>query len=130
LGIRAVRVDGFDTKAVHAAVVDAVETARGQCVPVFVESVTYRLRPHAFGTDESYVPQDAREQALTRDPVPVFRAELAADGTLTESELDAIDTEVADEVADALAYAESAAPTDASEMTKDVFANDEEQITS
>lgn len=130
LGIRAVRVDGFDTAAVYAAVQEAVETARAEGVPTFVESVTYRLRPHAFGTDEPYIPEQDRKDALDREPVPAFRQQIIADGVLGEGEADEIDAAIAAEVEDAFTYADTAEPTRPDEMLKDVFANDQEQISS
>ncbi len=121
LGMRAVRVDGFDTLATYEAVHDAVRVAREDGVPVFVESVTYRLRPHAFGTDESYIPPDEKTGALARDPVPAFRVRLLDEGLLAAAELDAIDQQVAAEVADAVRFAEEADPTPLEEMERDVY---------
>ena len=124
LGMRAARVDGFDTLGVYAAVRDAVAVARGEGVPVFLESVTYRLRPHAFGNDESYIPPEEKARALARDPVPAFRNQLRDEGLVPASDLDAIDGRVDAEIADAIRSAESAGPTPAEEMQRDVYDSD------
>ncbi|KAA0120622.1 thiamine pyrophosphate-dependent dehydrogenase E1 component subunit alpha [Mycolicibacterium sp. P9-22] len=121
VGMRAVRVDGFEPLEVYQAVREAVHTARRDGLPTFIESITYRLRPHSFGTDTSYIPPGELEQALKRDPVPTFRARLLADQTLSAAELDDIDAKVDEEVTDAFADAERAEPTPADEMTRDVY---------
>jgi pyruvate dehydrogenase E1 component alpha subunit len=121
LGMRAMRVDGFDTLAVYEAMRDAVAVARAGDGPVFLESVTYRLRPHAFGADESYIPPDDRARALERDPVPAFRNQLRDGGQVPAGDLDAIDERVDAEIADAIRFAESADPTPAEEMQRDVY---------
>jgi acetoin:2,6-dichlorophenolindophenol oxidoreductase subunit alpha len=123
VGMRAVRVDGFEPFEVYEAVREAVRFARAEGLPTFIESVTYRLRPHSFGTDTSYIPADELERAMERDPVPTLRRRLLAEGTLSDAELDDIDKQVDEEVADALSFAEAAAPTPPEEMLRDVYGN-------
>ena len=121
VGMRAVRVDGFDTIAVYHAIREAVRIAREEGTPTFVESVTYRLRPHAFGTDTSYIPPDEKARAQARDPMPTFRAQLIAEGTLPAADVDRIDAQVTEEVEDAMQFAIAADPTPPEEMERDVY---------
>jgi TPP-dependent pyruvate/acetoin dehydrogenase alpha subunit len=130
LGMRATRVDGFDTLAIYEAIREAVQVAREDGVPTFVESVTYRLRPHAFGTDESYIPPGEKADALARDPVPAFRAQLIAEAVMSSDDLDEIDRRVDDEVSDAMQFAQDADPTPPEEMLRNVYGTSIEEVAS
>ncbi|MEU1957291.1 thiamine pyrophosphate-dependent dehydrogenase E1 component subunit alpha [Nocardia rhamnosiphila] len=121
LGMRAVRVDGFEPFEVYEAVRGAVDLARNDGGPTFVESVTYRLRPHSFGADASYVPAEELELAMQREPVPTLRQRLIFDGVLTEAEIDSIDAEVAEDVENAMRFAETEPGTPPEEMLRDVY---------
>jgi pyruvate dehydrogenase E1 component alpha subunit len=122
VGMRGVQVDGFDAIALLEAVTAAVATARDGGGPTFIESITYRLRPHSFGNDDSYVNLELLNAALAREPVQSFRDQLAAEGWLSETDLDAVDAAVAAEVSDAMEFAAASQPTPMSEMLIDVFA--------
>ena len=122
VGMRGAQVDGFDAIAVLQAVSSAVATARDGGGPTFIESITYRLRPHSFGNEDSYVDRDLMTAALAREPVQGLRERLAAEGWLSADDLDAVDSSVAAEVADAMEFAAASEPTPMSEMLTDVFA--------
>jgi TPP-dependent pyruvate/acetoin dehydrogenase alpha subunit len=121
--MKTIRVDGFDSMAVFSAVREAVDHARMQRAPVFLESVTFRLRPHAYGTDEPYIPKSKREAAIEKDPVPNMRRLLINSGALTVDEVSSIDEAILVEVDDAIRFAESAPPTPIGEMMTDVYAS-------
>jgi len=122
-GMPGVRVDGNDPLAVLAAMEDAITRARAGDGPTFLEAVTFRFRGHYFGDPQAYIPQEQREAAEAADPVPVFRAKLAHDGTCTDAELDEIDASAVAAVEDALVtvMASPAPPLD--ELERDVYAD-------
>jgi TPP-dependent pyruvate/acetoin dehydrogenase alpha subunit len=62
-GVPGVRVDGGDVLAIHEAVRDAVERARGGEGPTFIEAVHYRMGPHGTADDPGLYRDDARAQA-------------------------------------------------------------------
>lgn len=124
VGMRAVRADGFDPLAIRAAIAQAVSSARAGAGPTMVESLTYRLGPHSFGGDESYMPQEERTAASARDPVPRFRSFLETDGGVDADALAKVDEAITSEIADAFAFAEASDPTPDDEMGRDVFAGD------
>jgi TPP-dependent pyruvate/acetoin dehydrogenase alpha subunit len=117
------RVDGFDAMATRAALARAVERARRDEGPTFVECVTYRLTGHTGTADYSYVPKEELAAALERDPAPTFRRWLLDRGLMGEEQVSSIEKEAAEIVEDAFAYAESAPFPDGDELYTDVFAD-------
>jgi len=113
------RVDGTDALAVYETVHAAVERARAGEGPQAVEALTLRGHGHAAHDDARYVPGDVREQYA--DAIERLAARLLLDG-LSEREIDGIRTAAADEVAAALAEAESAAPPDPATLEVGVYA--------
>jgi pyruvate dehydrogenase E1 component alpha subunit len=124
-GIPGVRVDGNDPLALYGALSEAVEQARSGGGPTLVECVTFRFRGHYFGDQMSYIPKDQLAEAESKDPVPAFRARLAAAGVCTEEELDRIDAAAQAQVDDAVEAVLAAAPPSLDELERDVFANAE-----
>lgn len=123
-GMETERVDGFDAMATLAALQRAVERARRDEGPSFVECVTYRLTGHTGTADYSYVPPDELEAAIRRDPAPTFRGWLIDGGLVGAARLDEIEAEVRDYVEDAFAFAEAGTLPGADEIYRDVFADD------
>jgi TPP-dependent pyruvate/acetoin dehydrogenase alpha subunit len=117
------RVDGFDAMATRAALARAVERARRDEGPTFVECVTYRLTGHTGTADYSYVPKEDLAAALERDPAPTFRRWLLGSELMGEERLLSVEKEAQDYVDDAFAHAEAAPFPDADELYTDVFAD-------
>ena len=88
-------VDGCDFLASHAAMERAVAYARERKGPAFVHAKVIRPYSHSLSDDEVfYRPPDERAADAARDPLTTFPAWLVADGHATESEIDAIKSEV------------------------------------
>jgi acetoin:2,6-dichlorophenolindophenol oxidoreductase subunit alpha len=96
-GLEPILVDGNDPDEVHAAAVRAVERARAGDGPSLVEAVTYRHGGHSRADPAKYRPEDEVKEWLARDPVPMYRERLAAEGA-DEETLGRIDREVAEAV--------------------------------
>ena len=73
-----------------------------------METKTYRFHDHAYGLP-SRVYRDEAEvgEWRRRDPVKLFRSRLLADGVLDDAEVKAIEDDVGEEIAAAVAFAES-----------------------
>ncbi|WP_159978870.1 MULTISPECIES: thiamine pyrophosphate-dependent dehydrogenase E1 component subunit alpha [unclassified Novosphingobium] len=110
-GIPGIIVDGQDVDAVEAAVREAVDRARAGKGPTLIETKTYRYADHAVNMGRDLTPRGPEhDEWLARDPIVLYRARLVEDG-VSGADLDAIDVQVAEEVADALNFArESAYP--------------------
>jgi TPP-dependent pyruvate/acetoin dehydrogenase alpha subunit len=83
-------VDGNDLWAVHAAVSEAVQRARGGGGPTLLECRTYRHYGHSKSDPAPYRPKEEVEQWLAHDPLKLARARLLAAG-VREAQVD--DTE-------------------------------------
>jgi pyruvate dehydrogenase E1 component alpha subunit len=118
-----VKVDGFDPLACLAALQSAVDRARRDEGPTFLEFVHYRLTGHTGTADYSYVPKEELAKAMERDPAPTFRKWLLEQSVFSESEIEAIESEVRTYVDDAFSYAESCPFPAPEELYTDVFAD-------
>lgn len=121
-GMPGVRVDGNDPLAVHSALVQALDRARGGGGPTLLECVTFRFRGHYFGDRMPYIPKDQLADALAADPVPRFRSRLEAAGICDTDELDRIDAEAQAAVEVALRTVLAADPPLIDELDRDVYA--------
>ena len=92
-GLEPILVDGNDPDEVHATAVRAVDRARSGDGPSLVEAVTYRHGGHSRADPAKYRPEDEVKEWLARDPIPMYRERLAADGA-DEETLAQIDREV------------------------------------
>ena len=96
-GIPALRVDGGDVLAVHAAVTEAVQRARSGGGPTFIEAVSYRIAPHGTADDpDLYRSAEAAERAREHECVARFeaylrRAELLDDDQAAKVHAEAIE---------------------------------------
>ena len=108
------RVDGQDVIAVHEAVSEAVEYARKHG-PVLMEALTYRYKGHGV-SDKQYDVREGFKEELDewhhKDPITVLRSYLTANYDGIASELEQIDEQADQIVAEAVEFAEnSPAPT-------------------
>jgi 2-oxoisovalerate dehydrogenase E1 component len=122
-GLAGEEVDGNDVLAVHAAATRAVERARAGEGATLIECKTYRTRAHAEGMgDFDYRTREEVAEWKNRCPIATFRQRLEEDHGIAAADLDAIEKEVADEVARGRAEAEAAPPPTAADATTHVYA--------
>lgn len=106
-GLPAVRVDGQDVLAVHAAVREAAERARHGDGPTFLELMTYRYKGHNSGEVIRYRSAEEAEQWRTaKDPIDRFAARLVTAGLLGPDDVSALTASARQQVDDAVSYAE------------------------
>jgi len=121
-GIPGVAVDGNDVLAVYEAVDGAIARARSGGGPTLVECKTYRLRPHAEGMrDGGYRSIEEIESWRRRDPISTFARRLVDDGPASLSDIEVVEAEVGEMIADALQYALDSPWPDAATVTDHVF---------
>jgi len=117
-------VEGDDFAAVHAAVRDAADRARGGDGPSLIEARVFRLQSHSTDDDQrAYRDPAELEAEAARDPIPRFRSQLLELGWLTETEDARLREEVASEVEAATTVAEAAPEPDPSTLTRHVYAD-------
>ena len=82
-GMTGIHVDGNDPEAMYAAARQAIERARAGEGPTLIEAMTFRHHGHVFGDNDAYMDKDYKAGWVAKDPYPVFRAKLIADGAAT-----------------------------------------------
>jgi TPP-dependent pyruvate/acetoin dehydrogenase alpha subunit len=121
-GIPGVRVDGFDVLAVYEAAVEAVARARRGDGPTLLVTESYRIEGHYAGEPEVYRERAEVDEYRKKDPIPRFRAYLIEEEKASQTELDAIDAEVKQEMTDAVKFARESPQPDPSTATDYIYA--------
>jgi len=121
-GIPGVIVDGNDVLVVYEATRTAVERARAGKGPTLIECKTYRHKGHSRVDSGKYRPKEEVEEWLGKDPIKRFRQAMLGNGILTQTELEHVETEVVDEVADAVKFALDSPYPEGKEALENVYA--------
>jgi 2-oxoisovalerate dehydrogenase E1 component alpha subunit len=129
LGLPGESIDGLDVVKVYEVVSAAVERARSGEGPTLIELMVSRMTPHSSDDDDrSYRPREEVEQKVEQmkvlDPVPAFAEFLIKQKVLSQKVLDKLETEIKEQVEEAVQYAESAPYPDVVEATYPVYVED------
>jgi pyruvate dehydrogenase E1 component subunit alpha len=106
-GLPSTAVDGMDVLAVEAAARQAADYVRRGNGPFLLELRTYRFRAHSMSDPDFYRAKQEIEEWKKRDPILLFQSRLKDAGLLSESDLAAMEAEVAAEIEEAVRFAES-----------------------
>jgi len=126
-GFEGVQVDGMDPLAVYKVTKAAVEKAKdpeeGDLRPTLIEAVQYRFGAHTTADDPSvYRDEEEVEKWLAKDPLPRMEKFLKRTDRLTDEDVEQIEADIEDDVADAIAAAEETPRPDPVEMFQNVYA--------
>lgn len=122
-----IAVDGQDVVAVHEVTSAAVARARAGEGPTLIEAKTYRFDDHQIGlsalVSEPYrAAAEVERYVRDRDPIVIFRRALLEQGC-AESELVAIESEVAQAVTHAVAFAERSPEPEVADVYQHMYVN-------
>jgi pyruvate dehydrogenase E1 component subunit alpha len=121
LGMQAALVDGMDVLAVERAARDAIGAMRASGGPYFLELRTYRFRAHSMYDPDLYREKTEVEQWKKRDPIPAFIAFLQKHELLAPADIPEMEEDVAEEIGDAIEFAESGRLEPAENVTRFVY---------
>ncbi|MGZ8753308.1 MAG: pyruvate dehydrogenase (acetyl-transferring) E1 component subunit alpha [Acidimicrobiia bacterium] len=111
-------VDGMDVEAVERAAASAAEAVRGGAGPHFLELRTYRFRAHSMYDPELYRTREEVEQWKQRDPIQTFIEALRARARTDAGTIEQLEAAVANEIDDAVAFAESGTEEPVADLTR------------
>lgn len=115
-------VDGNDVMAVYEAVAEAVDRARKGNGPSLIECKTYRWCGHFEGDACTYRDEEELRTWKAKDPVARFREKLMDQGILTEDRDRKIRETIAQELQEAIRFAEESPLPAPEEVLEDVYA--------
>jgi len=121
-GMEGFAMDCHDPEHVLRTLGAAIDRARHTSRPILIEAHTFRLRGHAAYDTCDYMQPGEAEAILAEDPLPRWRAKLAATGLAPE--LDQIDAQVRDFVETSIKAAMALPPISPDGMLEDLFAPD------
>lgn len=114
-------VDGMDVAAVMEATAEAVAEVRAGGGPQFIEFRTYRFRAHSMFDPELYRSRAEVEQWKKRCPILAFTTRLKGERVLDDAQLAAMEADITDEIAAAVAFAEAGSWEPVEHLTRDVY---------
>ncbi|MFQ6672318.1 MAG: pyruvate dehydrogenase (acetyl-transferring) E1 component subunit alpha [Candidatus Tectimicrobiota bacterium] len=112
--------DGMDIMRVMLKVGEAVDRARDESLPTFLEARTYRFRGHSMADPAHYRTKEEVEDQRKRDPIYLLEQRLKDDGEVTEEQIKEIEESVDREVEEAVAFAEGSEEPADEELYTDV----------
>src|SRR3989442_5716121 len=115
-------VNGDDVLEVREAVRHAVNRARRESLPIFIEAKTYRFRGHSVADPATYRSKEELRKWMERDPIRMLAERIQTLGIATEEQLGTVDDEVKAQVQDAVEFAERTPAPDPDTAGEHVYA--------
>ncbi|MEE3369927.1 MAG: dehydrogenase E1 component subunit alpha/beta [Planctomycetota bacterium] len=121
-GIPGRELDGNNVLEIYEVAGQAIERARRGEGATLIECKTYRTRAHAEGMgDFSYRTRDDVAEWKTRCPIQRLRDHVLQEGIVGADDLDAIEAEVRETIAEAHRFGEESAYPSAESVTRHVY---------
>jgi pyruvate dehydrogenase E1 component alpha subunit len=115
-------VDGNDVLAVFTATREAAGNVREGKGPFLIEAITYRMGAHSSSDDpRMYRSDEEVEEWKRKDPIQRMQRYLIEHGYWSEADQASLETELNQEILDAVAEAETMPPPPVETMFDDVF---------
>jgi pyruvate dehydrogenase E1 component alpha subunit len=120
-GIPNERVNGMDLIDVRTSAEKAIKHVRAGNGPYFLEIITYRFRGHSMGDPERYRLADEVKKWQENDPIGIYRKYLSDQKIAEDNEFDQIDQKCAEEVAEAVKFAEASPEPDPASLFEHIY---------
>mgnify|MGYP003700384043 CR=1 FL=1 len=122
--MKSLEVDGLSILNLYDHFKPLADECREMQRPAFVDLKTYRYQGHSMSDPQKYRSKDEVEEFKDRDSIAHLANHLMSErGCLSEDEWKAMQKKIKDIVREAVEYAEKAPEPDASELSTDVYAN-------
>ena len=118
-------VNAMSVEDVHDAMEIAVKHCRDGKGPYLLEMKTYRYRGHSMSDPAKYRTKEEVEEYKAQDPIQRVLTTLLEKGYATEAQIETINDKVNLIVDDAVKFSEESPFPDASELYKDVYAQED-----
>jgi len=124
-GLHSEAVDGMDVLAVRQATEEAIERARTDKTPSFIEARCYRYMGHSMADPShgTYRTRDEVEQWRSDDPILQFRQALIDAGRLEEEEYEEMDRKAIEQAEAAADFADQSPLPDPSTMYDTIYSD-------
>jgi pyruvate dehydrogenase E1 component alpha subunit len=115
--------DGMDILAMREAITEAVDRARKESLPTFIEARTYRFMGHSMSdpTHGVYRTKAELEEHRRRDPIKRYIEALQNIGVVSQDEIEETDARIREVVEQAVAFADSSPDPVPDDIFKDVY---------
>jgi len=120
-GMPAQQVDGMNVVNVEAATTKAVQHVRSHQQPYFLECQTYRFRGHSSFDGQLYRDKAEIEQWKKHGPVKQLKHWLIQNHQLSDSDFNGIESEIKQEIIEAINFAEQGQWEPVEDLCKDVY---------
>ena len=120
-GMKNDQVDGMDVMKVREKAAAMLEEVRSGSGPQLLEVMTYRFKGHSMGDPERYRTSAEIRKWEENDPIGIYRKYLIDEGISNEDELTELDQRAADEITEAVQFAESSPEPSAEDLFKHVY---------
>lgn len=114
-------VDGMDPVAVHNAMDEAIQRARRDEGPTFLEMRTYRYRGHSMSDPAKYRTKEELEDYKAKDPIELARETILKQKYADEKWIEEVEARVKETVAHAVKFAEDSPWPEPEELYTDVY---------
>lgn len=114
-------VDGMDPVAVHNAMDEAIQRARKDEGPTFLEIRTYRYKGHSMSDPQKYRTKQEVEEYKAKDPIEVVKAHIQKEKWASDEWFDEIAAKIKGQIEEAVKFAEESPFPDPSELYTDVY---------
>ena len=120
-GMKNDQVDGMDVMKVREKAEAMLAEIRSGSGPQLLEVMTYRFKGHSMGDPERYRTSAEIRKWEENDPIGIYRKYLIDEGISNEDELTEIEKRAADEITEAVQFAESSPEPSAEDLFKHVY---------
>ena len=115
-------VNGMDVIEMYREMKKAIERARTEFTPTFLEARTYRYRGHSMSDPGQYRTKEEIEEYKKLDPIETFGRELIEAGVVSQNDLEAMDEKIKAEIQEAVEFADASPQPPLEMLYENVYA--------